>query len=424
VLNGTAVARSKFGLIQRFGVIVGWALLGAFAWECATHSVDFPVYHGIAARILHGDYELYPLALYDGGPVPSHGFRYAPFVAFLFVPFGWLPLEAAALLFFALKAIAFVYVTGLVLRYVGHPVEDRVLMLAALLLVAGYAAEEFRYGNFHFFVVALMAVAFVAAERGRVAVPAFSLALAIAAKLTPLLLLAYFALRRRFAICGATIAALAAIWVLPSAVVGEQMNSRLGRGFIRYAVQKIGEEDNYALRGVLYRYLTPDHGTNPDRPNTSVAALSPATITAIWLALIAAGGLVLAIVLWKEAATPSVRLLEFSLVLTAMLLASPHTQRRYFVSLYVPMLALLAVLRQQPRMVRGPVLTTGLVATAAASTVLPLAFGGRRLALVYEATSPYFWATLILMGALVWVTVQLKALETTKNESAAKSRKS
>lgn len=413
MLNATAVAGSQFERIKRLGIIVAWVLLIAFAWECATHSVDFPVYHGIAARILHGDYELYPLALYDGGPVPSHGFRYAPFVAFLFVPFGWLPLEAAALLFFALKAVAFVYVTALVLRYVGHPVEDRVLMLTALLIVAGYAAEEFRYGNFHFFVVALMAVAFVAAERGRVALPAFSLALAIAAKLTPLLLLAYFALRRRFAICVATIAALAAIWILPSAVVGKEMNSRLGRGFIRYAVQKIDEQDNYALRGVLYRYLTAEHGTNPDRPNPSVAALSPATITAIWLAMIAAGGLVVAIVLWKEAATPSVRLLEFSLVLTAMLLVSPHTQRRYFISLYVPMLALLVVMRQRPRRVPGRVVTTGLAATAAASTVLPLLLGGRRLALAYEAMSPYFFATVILMGVLLWVTRRLKAVETT-----------
>jgi uncharacterized membrane protein len=147
---------------------------------------------------------------------------------------------------------AFVYVTALVLRYAGHPVENRLVILTALLLVAGYVAEEFRYGNFHFFVVAMMAVAFVSAERGRVALPAASLALAIAAKLTPLLLLGYFAL----------------------------------------------------------------------------------------------------------------------------LLASPHTRRRYFISLYIPMLALLVVMRRQPDAARSRVVISGLVATAAASTVLPIVFRG------------------------------------------------
>jgi hypothetical protein len=304
-------------------------------------------------------------------------------------------------------------VTALVLRYAGHPVENRLVILTALLLVAGYVAEEFRYGNFHFFVVAMMAVAFVSAERGRVALPAASLALAIAAKLTPLLLLGYFALRRRFAICAATIVALTAMWVLPSAIVGERMNRRLGHGFIRYAIHKIDEADNYALRGVLHRYLTRDQETNSDRPGTSVAAWSPATITTLWLAIIAAGGVVLGMVLWKETATPSVRLLEFSLVLTAMLLASPHTQRRYFISLYIPMLALLVVMRRQPDAARSRVVISGLVATAAASTVLPIVFGGRRLALTYEAASPYFFATVILMGVLLWVTARLKAGEPT-----------
>jgi hypothetical protein len=67
VLDGTAVARPKFERIQHFGILCAFVRLIAFAWDCATHSVDFPVYHGIAVRILRGDYELYPLALYDDG---------------------------------------------------------------------------------------------------------------------------------------------------------------------------------------------------------------------------------------------------------------------------------------------------------------------------------------------------------------------
>jgi hypothetical protein len=79
------------------------AMLVAFGVYCATHSVDFPVYHRTAAQIARGDYEIYPAAVYADGVVPAHGFRYAPAVAFLFVPFGWLPLGAAAFVFYALS---------------------------------------------------------------------------------------------------------------------------------------------------------------------------------------------------------------------------------------------------------------------------------------------------------------------------------
>jgi hypothetical protein len=40
--------------------------------------------------------------------------------------------------------------------------------------------------------------------------------------------------------------------------------------------------------------------------------------------------------------------------------------------------------------------------------VLPLVFGGRRLALMYEAASPYFFGTLVLFGVLLAVTARLK----------------
>jgi hypothetical protein len=43
------------------------------------------------------------------------------------------------------------------------------------------------------------------------------------------------------------------------------------------------------------------------------------------------------------------RLLEFSIVLTATLVVSSHTQRRYFVTLFVPVLALVAAAMQQRR---------------------------------------------------------------------------
>ena len=406
---------------RRLGLAVLGILLVALARESATHSVDFPIYHRVGRQILQGDYELYPAALYSGGPVPSHGFRYAPAIAFLFVPFALLPLEAAALLFFLLKIAAFVYVGSLVAGYLGVPNRARALMLVSLACVGGYVVEEMRFGNFHFFSVMLMVMAFVTAERGKVAVPAAALAVAIATKLMPVMLLGYLALRRRVAVCLATLAVLALIALVPSAFVGYQTNNRLLEGFGKYAVQKIDEGDNYSLRGVLFRYLTPDHRQDLSYPNTSLVNLSTSAVSAIWVIALAAGAMLLARVLWREGSGPAVRALEFSLMLTAMLLASPHTQRRYFTALYVPILALLALLPESPAVAQGWSARLGLVVTGAASTFLPLLFGGRTLALAYEASSPYFFSTLVLFIVLLRATDRLKSSDSSTVEELGRS---
>jgi hypothetical protein len=160
---------------------------------------------------------------------------------------------------------------------------------------------------------------------------------------------------------------------------------------------------------VLFRYLTPDHRPDPTYPRTSVARFSPEVVSAIWVVLVGLGGFALAKTLWAESPVPAVRVLEFSLILTAMVLASPHTQRRHLTALYVPALVLVALLpafRGRPGQQQ---LRYGLAATAAASTILPLLFGGRRLALAYEAFSPYFFGTLVLFVMLLLLTRRLKA---------------
>ena len=379
------------GIVVLFGVV------------CATQSVDFPVYHRIAVQLLNGNYELYPTTVYTAGPSVPHGFRYAPAIAFLFLPFGLLPLSVAAFLFYVLKVAALLYVGGVVARYAGVPALDPTLMAAALLAVAGYVVEEFRYGNFQFFAVALMVYAFDAAESGVVVSPAAALGVAIAAKLTPAVLVPYFALRRLFAVCAATAAVLAILAVLPIPIVGYDMNRHLLGGFARYAVEKIGEGDNYSLLGVLLRYVGPAYG--------------PQTATVIWLVTLVVGGSIVAFVLWGETSSRTVRLLEFSIVLTAMLLASPHTQRRYFVTLFVPVTALIAARATLQRLDQR-VARLAITVTALIGTVFPLVFAGRRLAAAYEAVSPYFFGTLALFVALVFITTRLKAECGTQNHSS------
>ena len=93
------------------------ALLVLLARESALHSIDFPVYHRAARQIIAGNYDLYPPEAYGGQPFPSQGFRYAPAIAFLFVPFGWLPLEFGALVFFSLKLVVVWWIGATVARH-------------------------------------------------------------------------------------------------------------------------------------------------------------------------------------------------------------------------------------------------------------------------------------------------------------------
>jgi hypothetical protein len=279
-----------------------------------------------------------------------------------------------------------------VTRQVAEGTRSRVLLLA-LICVGGYVAEEFRYGNVHFFIVALMVFAFDAAASGAIVAPAAAIAVAVATKLTPIVLLGYFVMRRRFAVCIATIGMLAVLAFLPAAIVGLRANNRLLEGFGRYAVEKIDEGDNYSLRGVLMRHVAP---VRQDASPTQTAS-STRLVSVIWLSVVMVGGLVVAFPLRQAPSGPIPAVLDLSIVLTAILLASPHTQRRYFVALYVPMVVLAALAARKGHTTDRRLVTCGLAVTVATSTLLPVVFAGRRLALWYEAGSPYFFGTCALM---------------------------
>jgi hypothetical protein len=389
------------GRVLLFALGVG---VVAFGLDCAAHSIDFPIYHRIAQQVWQGDYALYPAAVYGHGSAPAHGFRYAPAIAFMLVPLGWLPLEVSALIFFAIKVFALFYIGTVVARRVGLSTRSQSLILFAVVCVGGYLVEELRYGNVHLLVIALMVYAVDTEASDDVAAPAVALGVAIATKLTPVLLLAYFLMRRRFAVCVATVGVLVALAFLPAMVVGLNVNTRLLEGFARYAGEKVDEGDNYALRGVLAEHLAASH----DNAQTAPTADREQTITLAWLVIVVAGGLIVAILLREPPSGPILAMLDFSIVLTAMLLASPHTQRRYLVALYVPALLLTAILPQTRDKTDRRLMMLGLAAVLATGTVLPLLFGGRHLALWYEAGSPYFFGTLAMFVTLLVLRVRLQ----------------
>src|SRR5262249_61308152 len=103
-------------------------------------------------------------------------------------------------------------------------------------------------------------------------------------------------------------------------------------------------------------------------------SLLGAAVTGWWLVRVSALGLAGCAAIWIEDDEPVVRVLEFSIVILGMVLASPHTQRRYFVALYVPAVALVALLSRTLASDEKRIMLVGLLATAAPATLLPLVF--------------------------------------------------
>jgi hypothetical protein len=196
--------------------------------------------------------------------------------------------------------------------------------------------------------------------------------------------------------------------------MGSAANARELRAFATYAAEKIDEDDDdYSLRGVLVRYLASDH-ERLAHVEVNVADLPRPVVDGIWLVGVLGLGLAGLAAVWRESDDPAVRLLEFSIVLTGILLASPHTQRRYFVALYVPAVVLVALLARRPAPADRRSILIALLAMAAPATILPSLFAGRRLALLYEAGSPYFFGTALLFGVLVTMTLRRKAAVATR----------
>ena len=385
------------------------ALLIAFGWFSAVKAIDFPIYHGAASQLLHGNADIYPQFLTEGGgPAFGHAFRYAPAVAFLFVPLALIPEQPAAFLFFWLKIPAFVYMWRVIARRMHLKKPYGRLILLSVLITGGYLAEEFRNGNLHFLMIALMVLAFDLAERGRIVAPAAALAVAIAAKILPVVLLVYWVMRRRFAVAVTTMAAVGVLGVLPAAWIGWEANARLTRTFLKYAVLKIDEQANHSLRGTLFRYLRHNDADDPRNPDWNVTDLPERTVSTLWIVVSAVAGVVLFAVLWRDPVNEESRLLDLALLLTAMVVGSPHTQRIHFASLLFPVAVVLAIVWMYPRGTGIAFSRLALWTVGLAATVMPLVLSTRRLAVAFEALSPQFLAAVVLGIALIVLAVRFR----------------
>ena len=352
-------------------VVVLGGLIAAFGYSCAIHTVDVVIYRVAAIQALNRDYSNIYSAVADGG------FRYAPITVLMFLPLAWMPAAAGAAILFVLKTICVFLGAAILLSLMrlDNSHYTRVCGLA-FLAAGGYMVAEFRSGNVHFLVFSLLVIAILLVERGQTLLPASLLAFAIAVKLTPALFLLYFAWKREWQLCIYSIVLVGLLLLLPAVLVGMDQNTLLLHKFADSAMQRLDESRSQSLRAFLFRL--PGEFLPIGAMNT------------LWVGLTAGGVVAMALITGSKRRTPRSRVLEYCLIMTAILILSPHSLRIYYSTLFFPFIALAALMTESSSAAYRRWSRIALGAGFLIGGFLPAVLPGREIARAYSALSPHF----------------------------------
>lgn len=377
------------------GFVLFLAGILAFGAYISVQEPDFLVYYSAAKQLLGHEYDLYR----QGGLA----FRYAPAVAFAFVPFSLLPPQIAAFLWYLLKIAALVAIVRMTTKLMAlkDPPFWKILGLS-FFVTGGYIVEELRMGNIHILVLFFIVLAFYYAKRGAAIAPSFLLAAAICVKLTPVLVLAYFALIRRWKLCLFCILWLIVLVLSPALYLGWEENISLVKTWVTTAVSRGEDPINHSLRGVLFKYL----GENPvtaeteKYPAVNLVSWPPRLINGIWILASLAFLVLLVKALIRTSPDETGTALQYALLTTSLLILSPHNTRLYFSALFFPSAVLAAFVYHPSGRPYRTFLFTTLGLSFVLNTFLPTVMPGRQASLVYETLSPYFFSALLVWVAL------------------------
>jgi len=376
-----------------YGSMVVLAIIGG--WFITQNLVDFPVYYDGGRSLLAGRTDLYS-GDFARGMVMDY--RYPPLFLLLFAPLSLLPYQAAAFTWY-LTGLAEIIGSAIILARTVRINTTAVVATLTALATAQYFVMTLHYGNAHLLAVFLMFGSIFFLSKGQHVRSAALMGLAITIKLTPAVLLPYFAIRRRWRFLVLLVAVLVALNLAPAAYFGWQKNADLLGTWYRHVIgdQEFHEANgpiNLSLKGQVTRYLTEvDYSRRVngdiDYPAVNVVNLSTATAHKIWF-VVAVGifALGLGFVLWRSkknrvyeqgtgTGTPSIDALEVGLMIGVMLLVEPLTSKIYFISLAWPVFFLAHFANRRSTREQRAVWFI-LIAIACANALLPL-LPGRRL---------------------------------------------
>lgn len=295
---------------------------------------------------------------------------YWPTVPRLMTLFAWAPQRPAGYAWLTLNTLALLATIRLIGRHLtGLPPRDwPVTQVLPLVLLLAYWQWEFRLNQINNFTLLLMVGGFVCWEQGRRGVAGFWLGLAVLLKLTPGLLVLWFALKRQYRTAAvAIVTVVLAGPVADVAALGPQRAAEAYREWYRNAVthgshaalvrgQREMDWRNQGLGAVLARWLHPTnyntHFDNDPQVQARFDEYETKTMNVATLPLPAVAGLATAVAMASLAGlvwllrrparvlTPWQLRFEWALCLLAMLWLMP-VMRRYHMIWALPALSLL-----------------------------------------------------------------------------------
>lgn len=424
---------------------------------------DFPVYHLAGNSLLRGRTDLYAPD-FAGGAVMDY--RYPPIFLLLFFPIWLLPYFTAGYVWYAFS-VAQIFLCGAAVRRVVRASTQvftdkfkegelsrnarRAMWIVAVLICGQYYVKNLKAGNAHLLITCLSFAGFaLIVLRRRETLAALLVALAISIKITPVLFLPYFVLKRRWKFVALTCAFLIVLNLLPAIYFGWRENNNLIVAWARHVLvdntefHELQGPINQSLKGQLRRYLSEidytERLTDKNYLTINPVALDVRTVDVIWKTT--AGGLYLGSLLFiwwsKGKAKPGEgvlgekfltdsqvsdaarradnrhalitlsgrrrEFLEIGLMTCVILLVSPSTAKIYFVALLWSVIALgLYAFGGESKAQRR--CRVALWVTAGINFALPLIPGGQA-ARLFLVIGTDFYITLLLLAASMYALQQ------------------
>jgi hypothetical protein len=333
-----------------------------------------------------------------------------------------LPPVAGAMIWFAIKVLLATIAVVLCLRIVKSPEGDFPPFFQSLILLLSLRPilGDLHHGNINLLILFLIVTTFEAWRRGHDLLAGLLLGLAISYKVTPALLLVYFAYKRSWKTVGSTLLGLVLfLLVVPSLIVGTGFNLECLQTWVQRMLTPFlvdgnasPQEINQSMVGVLTRLLTEiPPGTNRYDLHLDVNLVSWPPQLVSYLVKFFSLGLIGLLAFFcrtdpKDRRDPRF-LGEISLVVLTMLFISERSWKHHFVTLLLPYTFLVRELFFGPRTHRSrytimAALGLSFVFMATTSTELGGLFAGGKGHEFAQGYGMFLWAAVLLYAVVAW----------------------
>jgi len=267
--------------------------------------IDFVTWRQAVVRALDAE----PLYRAEDG---HYQYKYFPLFAIVMAPFGLVDRETGKLLWFGvLIGLLVAVIRWSITALPDRRLSQRVLMWAAIVLMAKFFAHELLLGQTNLLIGGLLLAALVALQRGHRAAAGTFVGLAVFVKPYALILVPWLLVTQAWPAAAMTALVVVAGLLMPAAVYGWGGNLELLQGWLRTVsdstLPNLLNNDNVSIASMWAKWLG---------PGSTASTLAWLTVGATVILVIAA---------WRQRRkVPAPEYLEFALLLLLIPLISPQ----------------------------------------------------------------------------------------------------